>query len=237
MLYKLKLFLLALLGYCCIFLMPAIFLALLGVLLWSIITGKGLYGPLIFFEIVLLILTGKFVYELWVNVKGCESQYAPLEEKKAPQLFETIRAIRRAINGPQVHKVVLSDQFELVLTPVPRLGLFGWSRYELEVGMPLMHGVTPAQFQALLTHELGHFSGTRLGTWIYHARTVWTQLHWQIHQQQRGSAWLFNQFFRPYWSYFRLYSLAFARTQEYEADRLAAGLTTAEVTDRRADPV
>jgi Zn-dependent protease with chaperone function len=110
-LYKLKLFLLALLGYCCIFLMPAIFLAVLGVLFWSIITGKGLYGPLIFFEIVLLILAGKFVQELRAKVR-----------------------------------------------------------------------------------------------------------------------WLFNQFFRRYWNYFRHYSLAFARTREYEADRLAAELTTAEVT-------
>jgi Zn-dependent protease with chaperone function len=42
--------------------------------------------------------------------------------------------------------------------------------------------------------------------------------------------WLFNQFFRRYWNYFRHYSLAFARTREYEADRLAAELTTAEVT-------
>jgi Zn-dependent protease with chaperone function len=110
-LYKLRLFLLALLGYCCIFLMPAIFLAVLGVLFWSIITGKGLYGPLIFFEIVLLILAGKFVQELRAKVR-----------------------------------------------------------------------------------------------------------------------WLFNQFFRRYWNYFRHYSLAFARTREYEADRLAAELTTAEVT-------
>jgi hypothetical protein len=109
-LYKLKLFLLALLGYCCIFLMPAIFLAVLSVLFWSIITGKGLYGPLIFFEIVLLILVGKFVQELRAKVRG-----------------------------------------------------------------------------------------------------------------------LFNQFFRRYWNYFRHYSLAFARTREYEADRLAAELTTAEV--------
>jgi Zn-dependent protease with chaperone function len=229
MLYKLKLFLLVLVGHCCIFLMPAIFLVLLGVLLWSIITGRGLYGPLIFIEIVLLILAGKFVYELWAKVKGCESQDA-LEEKKAPKLFETIREIRRAINGPQVHKVVVSDQFDFVLTPVPRLGLFGWSRYELEIGMPVMHVLTPAQFRALLTHELGHFSGTRLGTWNYHAREAWRQLPCQLNEQQRGGVWLFNLFFRRYWSYFCDYSFAYARTREYEADRLAAEMTTAEVT-------
>ena len=74
-LYKLKLFLLALLGYCCIFLMPAIFLAVLGVLFWSIITGKGLYGPLIFFEIVLLILAGKFVQELRAKVRWLFNQF------------------------------------------------------------------------------------------------------------------------------------------------------------------
>src|SRR5688572_14261902 len=115
MLYKLTLFLLWLVGYCCIFLLPVIFLALLGVLVWSISTGKGLYGPLIFIEIILLIFTGKFVQDLWVKVTACESQDAALEEKKAPKLFETIREIRRAIHGPQVHKVVLTDQFELVL--------------------------------------------------------------------------------------------------------------------------
>ncbi|HEU4872298.1 MAG TPA: M48 family metallopeptidase [Pyrinomonadaceae bacterium] len=230
MLYKLKLFLLALVGYCYILLLPAIFLVLLGLLLWSIITGKGLYGPLIFIEILLLILAGKFVQELWVKVRGCESQDPPLEEEKAPKLFETIREIRRAIHGPQLHKVVLTDQFDLVLTPVPRLGLFGWSRYELDIGMPLMHVLTPAQFRALLTHELGHFSGTPLDTWIYQAREVWTPLHWRLNEQQRGGAWLFNLVFRRYVNYFSRYSFAFARTREYEADRLAAEITTAEVT-------
>lgn len=229
-LYTLKLFLLALVGYCYIFSVPAIFLALLGLLLWHIITGNGLDGSLIYIELVLLIIAGSVVRSLLVKVTVPEFRYVPLEEKTVPKLFETIREIRRAIGGPQVHKVVMSDQFELVLTPVPRLGLFGWSRNELEIGIPLMHGLTPAQFRALLTHELGHFSGTRLGTWIYHARVVWRLLQRSLNQRQRGGALFFNFFFRRYVDYFCNYSLALARAREYKADRFAAETTSPEVT-------
>ena len=227
--YKLKVFLLALLGYCYIFLMPAIFLAFGSLLVWTIVTGNGLDGPLIYIEIALLIVAGKFVHALWVKV-AVGSRYVPLDKKKTPKLFETIHEIRKAIRGPQVHRVVLSNDFEITLTPVPRVGLFGGFTNELEVGMPLMHALTPAQFRALLTHELGHFSGSCLGTWIYRIRDVWQCLLWPIEQRGLLASRLFYHLFRRYVRYFCNYSLTLARAQEYEADRLAAEITTPEVT-------
>ena len=227
--YKLKVFLLALVGYFYIFLMPAIFLADASLLIWTIVTGKGLDGPLIYIEIALLIVAAKFVHALWLKATGGTSGYVPLDETNVPRLFETIQEIRTAIRGPQVHNVVLSNQFDLALTPVPR-GLFGGSRNELDVGMLLMRALTPAQFRALLTHELGHFTGSRLGTWIYRIRDVWQCLLWPIDQRGRLASWLFNRLFRRYVRYFRNYSFTLARAREYEADRLAAGITTPEVT-------
>ena len=41
---------------------------------------------------------------------------------------------------------------------LPRLGIFGWYRNYLIIGMPLMKSLTCEQFKAVLAHEFGHLA-------------------------------------------------------------------------------
>ena len=229
-LYKLKLMLLAMLGYAYIFWILAVLLVLVGLILWAIVSGKGLNSLVIRIEIVLLIFTSVVVRSLWVRVpapKGIE-----LEQRQAPELFATVDEIRRAVDGPTVHVILIDDEFNARVVSVPRLGLFGWPRNYLVVGLPMLHAMSAIELRAVLAHELGHLAGAhgRFASWIYRIRMTWNQLMMALAARGGAGAPLFNRFFRWYVPYFQSYSFVLARRHEYEADLCATEIASARTT-------
>ncbi len=67
--------------------------------------------------------------------------------------------LRSRLRHPRIHRVLLTPDFNAGVMQVPRLGLLGWYRSYLFIGLPLMKSLTVEQFQAVLAHELGHLSG------------------------------------------------------------------------------
>ena len=229
-LYKLKLLLLALLGYAYIFFVLIALLLVVALLLWSILLGKGLNSFVIQLEIALIVLMSILVRSLWVQLPA--PQGLTLVKDQAPELFEAVHEIRRAVDGPPVDKVLLTEEFNASVVPIPRLGLFGWPRNYLLIGLPLMHTLSPAQFRAVLAHELGHLAGAHghFSSWIYRIRSTWFQLMWRLEGRRQWGSLLFNRFFRWYVPFFSTYSFVLARRHEYEADLCAAKTATAQTT-------
>ena len=77
----------------------------------------------------------------------------------APRLFDLAKSLREATNGPRLHKILLTDEFNAAIVQRPRLGLFGWQENYLMVGLPLLRGLSPDEVQAVIAHEFGHLSG------------------------------------------------------------------------------
>lgn len=226
-LYKVKLLLLAVLGYAYIFLVLAVLLLLAGLLFWAILSGKGLNSIVVNIEIALLVLVSIVARSLWVKVpapKGIE-----LSKEQAPALFATVDETRRAVDGPVVHKILIIDALNAAVVPVPRMGLLGWSHNHLVIGLPLMYALSPAEFRAVLAHEMGHLAGAhgRFGSWIYRIRITWKHLIMALEARRHWGSRLFNPFFRWYVPYFGVYSFVLARRQEYEADLCASEVATA----------
>jgi Zn-dependent protease with chaperone function len=71
-------------------------------------------------------------------------------------------------HGDVVRFGVRGNATNASVVQIPRLGVFGWSRNYLTVGVPLLDAVTPEQFEAVLAHELGHLARAhgRFRTWI-----------------------------------------------------------------------
>ena len=229
-LYKLKVLLLALLGYAYIFFVLAVLLAVVALLFWTILTGKGLNSIVIKLEIGLLVLMSIVARAMWVKVPAPEG--IELTKEQAPALFETVEEIRRAVDGPVVHSIQITDEFNASVVSVPRLGLFGWPRHYLLIGLPLTHAVSAAEFRAVLAHELGHLAGAhgRFSSWIYRIRKTWDQLMSVLESRRHWGTWFFNRFFKWYVSFFGAYSFVLARRHEYEADLCASEIATAQTT-------
>jgi len=223
--YKTRVALLAMLGYGYIFSVLAVLVAILVALVWAALGGKHLHliGKL---AIPLLLLAGVILRALWVRLE--EPAGRELSAREAPALFAAIDDLRRRLRGPRIHRVLLTDEFNAAVVQTPRLGLFGWHKNHLIVGLPLMQALSPDQFRAVLAHEYGHLAGahSRFAGWIYRVRKSWHQLMEALDKEGRAT-WLFRKFFDWYSPYFAGYSFVLARANEYQADWAAQELVGA----------
>ncbi|GAB2905562.1 hypothetical protein GCM10027046_39240 [Uliginosibacterium flavum] len=220
--YRLKVVLLAALGYAYVFLITA--LALSGLLwaLWQLLDGD-FFGAT---KVGLLsgLISLFLVPALWVRIP--QPQGRILTAADVPKLFAMIEKIRNKAQGPKIDQVMINDVFNTSILQIPRLGILGWHRNVLVIGLPFLQALSRKEFAAILAHEFGHLSGRhgKLGTWIYRIRTVWMQVHDSFSEGDGFAQLLLTRFLRSYIPYFNAYSFVLARQDEYEADRLAAAI-------------
>lgn len=227
--YKTQVLALGVLGYGYVLL-----LVLLSVALTLVIFAIGLESPLVALKLGVPLLA--FVYmllrALWVRLEvptGVE-----LNRTEQPGLFKILDKIRRKQRGPRLHQVLLTNDFNASIIQIPRLGLLGWQKNYLMIGLPLMQALSPKQFAAVLAHEYGHLSGAhgRSGAWIYRIRQTWFRLMQALDAKPHWGQALLRRFFDWYAPYFAAYSFVLARQEEYEADRQAARISgTREAAD------
>ncbi|MEQ1654983.1 MAG: M48 family metallopeptidase [Nitrospira sp.] len=222
--YRLKIALVATLGY--VYLLGILGLAV-AVGAWLILSLKGdASSPLGSIKLLcgLGVLAAIILRAFWVRIApptGYE-----VEREDAPRLFLLIDKLTNALGTPPFHHVLIVNDLNVAVAQVPRLGIFGWHQNYLQLGLPLMLAMTPAQFRAVLAHEFGHLGHhhDRFSGWIYRTRTVWSRLSEQLRARNHWGSALFTKFLGWYAPYFNAYSFVLARAQEYDADRQAARL-------------
>jgi Zn-dependent protease with chaperone function len=164
---------------------------------------------------------------LWVRFDA--PQGIPLARGEHPELFAAIERVRRHMRAPRAHRVVLSDDFNAGVVQQPRLGVLGWQRNHLVLGLPLLQALSREQFEAVLAHEYGHLSGShgKLGGWIYRTNVTIQRLAAKMESERHWASFVFLPFFR--WFYPLLHATSFVqrRAQEYAADQGGAELAGA----------
>ena len=224
--YRLRVALLAALGYAYLLAVVLFLLAVVVVILLSVrisyIAIKIVWIP--------LVLVGLVLRSLWITLPVPEG--TELERAQAPALFDLIEEVSRKLSGPKVHHVLLSDDYNASIVQIPRFGMFGWLHNYLVVGLPLLRALDPSEFRAVLAHEVGHLSGRhgRFSGWIYRLRQSWIQILTRVHQERHYASFLFEPFINWYAPYLNTYSFVLARAQERNADQYAVDLAGREVT-------
>ena len=217
--YKARVVALGLLGYGYVLL-----IVLLSLVLTLVVLAIGIKSPVVAFKIglPLLAFVAMLLRALWVRLEAPTG--IRLLRKEQPALYKILDKIRRKLKGPRLHSVLLTNDFNASVVQIPRLGLFGWQKNYLMIGLPLMQALTPKQFAAVLAHEYGHLAGAhgRSGAWIYRVRQTWFRLMEALDRKQQWGQSILRRFFDWYAPYFAAYSFVLARQEEYEADRQAA---------------
>jgi Zn-dependent protease with chaperone function len=151
-----------------------------------------------------------------------------LSPADAPKLFALIDEFQ-TISRCRIDRVLLSSDLNACVAEIPRLGVFGWTRKYLCVGLPLLDATTPDEFRAVVAHEFAHLSAEhgRLSNWIYRLRIVWGGLFRQLHKQRQAGLIRLAQraltaFIDWYWPRFNARAFVLCRAHEYFADRWAA---------------
>jgi len=230
--YRIKLALLAILGYLVIFGMLGVLLLIGFLCVWAALSGHAWWLLLIKTKLILLLPAfGLLILRsLWVRIK------APIgyrvRQAQCPRLFQEVAHLSSRLQTPRIHRILIVNDFNAAISQVPRLGIFGWQRNYLMLGLPLLLELSTEQARAVLAHELGHLSGnhSRFGGWIYRVRLSWCRIQDAFAQMNHRSWEVPARFLEWYASYFTAYSFALARANEYEADRIAAVLTSPHKT-------
>ncbi|MDX6475695.1 MAG: hypothetical protein QOH95_1206 [Gaiellaceae bacterium] len=223
--HKRKVLLLALLGYAfifgCIALLVAIGVGVVLLALHSTILLLKLLIPI--GGLMIVIVRSLYVsFEPPVGVR--------VTKRDAPPLFEMLDAVKRAIRGPRLHRVLVDERPNAGIVQVPRAGGLLGSRNYLVLGLPYLLALTADEFRAVVGHELGHLSRRhgRFGAFVYRVRQTWFQLLEAF--EERRSLWtgMIRRFFGWYVPYFNAYTLPVARAHEFEADDAAVEVAGSE---------
>jgi len=225
--YKAKVALFAALG----------FLVLGGALLLSLGLSVGLVIGLVLISPWLLLKLAKLIWIPiafgWLMLRALWVKFPPpegyrLADGEAPVLCAEIERLREAAGAPRLDGIYIDSDLNAAAATVPRLlGLFGHRHYLL-LGLPLMQLLDREQFAGVVAHEFGHFGGGhgRFSGWIYHVRLSWYRLLEALTAQRSWTSRLFVRFFNWYAPYFNAYSFVMARGNEYQADAVAARITS-----------
>lgn len=217
---------LVVLGYAYIFGLIAFLLAVVGLLLWLLLIVK--VWVLVKFSFLFFIAAWLVAKSLWVKYSDPEG--IRLTRDQVPALFDLIAEVRSAANGPEIDQVVLSDEFNCAITQVPRLGIFGWYKNFLILGLPLMQSVSPSQFKSILAHEMGHLSDQhgKFGAWVYHVRAAWHQTYTSLAYESGIGIGLVKRFANWFVPLFDAHTSVLMREHEYAADKISAEIAGAE---------
>ncbi|MFO1402227.1 MAG: M48 family metalloprotease [Steroidobacteraceae bacterium] len=222
--YRWRVLGLAALGYGYLVLVVVALLLLCGLLVAGVMYLKAA-------GVKLLIIVGALLWAvlraLWVNLAPPTGE--AVTRAGAPELHALLDGLRARLQTPPVHVILLTPEFNAGVTQLPRLGIFGWHRNYLLLGLPLLRALSVEQFTAVLAHELGHLSRghARTSNWIYRLRLIWSRLEHEFTEHPRAGGGLVRGFFRWYIPYFNACSFPLARANEYEADATSARLTSA----------
>lgn len=224
--YRLRVLLLGSLGYLYIGAVLAAVLVL-DLLALALLARGGAVLVLKYLLVPLGAFSWLVVRALWVRIPPPEGR--ELRRAEAPALFAMVDELRAALRAPRVHHVLLTDDLNASVVQVPRLGVLGWQRNYLSLGVPLLHALPPEELRAVVAHELAHLSGAdgRSGVWVYRVHGTWHRLMEGLEREGHRGRVVFARFFRWYVPYFEAYSAVMSRAGELRADRLAAGVAGA----------
>jgi Zn-dependent protease with chaperone function len=175
-----------------------------------------------------------------------------LHRSEAPKLFALIDKVHQRCGRSPPDIVLLDKQLNASILQQPRLGVLGWHRDVLVLGLPLLMALDVKQLAAVMAHECGHLCGGhgKLWGWIYRTRMSWLRLSESRTLAGIGASvggFALQLFFNYFFPRFNARAFVLSRSQEVEADRVACavvgakksaeGLLSMAVTDRFLDEV
>jgi hypothetical protein len=195
--YRIRLAFLAILGYAVIFGILFLLIALIAGSVWAALTSTIVLLILIKKKlvIVLALIAWVLIKSLWVRMEP--PQGYEIRRSDAPALFRDLDSYSKRLATPRIHTVLLNEEFNASILQIPRLGVLGWQKNTLILGLPLLISLKLDEARAVVGHELGHLSGnhSRFNGWIYRVRISWYRIMDSFNQAAGFGTGLLRRFF------------------------------------------
>jgi Zn-dependent protease with chaperone function len=141
------------------------FLYLCVLFLVTALAGGSFYLWLVLgvrMPIYLLLGAVFLVFSMWwtlLRAGSAKSSGYVVSRIEAPELYRVVDDIAAKLNAPRVDRILIDPELNASAAQIPRLGIFGWYRNDLTIGLPLLALFSRAEVEGIIGHELGHFSG------------------------------------------------------------------------------
>ena len=184
----------------------------------------GIFGTIIFF-------VGGYAVLRALLVKVTRPEGRPVTRAEAPELFAVLASLQAELRSQPFHQVLIQPVCNAAVVQVPRLGVFGWQRNYLLIGLPLLDGLSRDEMRAVLAHEFAHLSREhgRLTHWLYRLRRSWQEMFKQLSTPRARGEFSLRpvvvKFVDFFWPRFNAHAFVLSRANEYEADAQSARLT------------
>jgi Zn-dependent protease with chaperone function len=155
-----------------------------------------------------------------------------LSEEEHPDLYALIQETGAATGGVCFHRVILDPEMNASVVQNPRLGVLGWYRAYLVLGLPLLETLEVEEFKAVLAHEFAHVAGAdgKTGAWLHRTRTTWERV--VAHMSSGPYCPFIARFFNWFWPRFNSRAFILSRFNELAADRISAEAISPEALAR-----
>ena len=149
-----------------------------------------------------------------------------LPEDKAPELFKLVQQHHAYFKRPEIHRIVITANYELDIIKTPMWALPVWSTNTMVIGLPVLQSLSKEQFECVIARRIGQFSKryNTLTNWLYQLRAIWQQYR-VIYRKQSGFGFEpLKWFFAAYAPFYTAVSRHAARLDELNADTYAMEL-------------
>lgn len=146
-----------------------------------------------------------------------------LKKQEATELYALIKKIRKATRCPKIHYIMLNSEFNAFISERPSIGMFGWYRRYLVIGVPLLLTLTEEELKGVIAHECGHLSKAhgKSNVKIYRAKTVWENIAREFDKENTRGSFLADGFIQRYLPALNSIYFSASKQHEYEADKIS----------------
>jgi hypothetical protein len=217
--------LVAIFGYAFVLLFPLLVLAgLLNIYTELVVSDVTDWQATLTWLVIILVAA-------LVSYRGTQIKLKPpvgltLTEAKAPGLFKLVQQHRSYYKRPTIHRIVITEHYELDIVKTPMWTLPVWSTNTMIIGLPVMQCLSPEQFECMVARRIGQFSKryNPVTNWLYQLRSIWQQYRVSYNQQKGFGIEPLKWFYSIYAPMYSRLSVYAARQDELNADTYAMEL-------------
>ncbi|MDH5326538.1 MAG: hypothetical protein OEZ68_09330 [Gammaproteobacteria bacterium] len=173
---------------------------------------------------------GIFISYRIATIKFQTPEGLAIEPGKAQELFQVIAEVEDAYKLVQVHKLVISDSYNIELLKTPRNGFPYLSHNTLVVGLPLAQTLSPEYFAIAVRRKLIQYSKRHnpIINWVNQLRHVWPLYARAFKKRGAVGDQLIHWFFSGFSRFYEFFTRRCVQLDELHADKGALDMVNAE---------